>query len=95
MYPNGALFFCAIRVIFHILGCSILKGDSIGKFRREMVKMMIGYVRVSTQEQNTARQEELMESLNVDKVFIDKVSGKDTKRTALNEMLSYIREGDI
>lgn len=56
--------------------------------------MMIGYVRVSTQEQNTARQEELMESLNVDKVFIDKVSGKDTKRTALNEMLSYIREGD-
>lgn len=56
--------------------------------------MMIGYVRVSTQEQNTARQEELMKSLNVDKVFIDKVSGKDTKRTALNEMLSYIREGD-
>lgn len=56
--------------------------------------MMIGYVRVSTQAQNTARQEELMKTLNVDKIFIDKVSGKDTKRTALNEMLSYIREGD-
>ena len=55
MYPNGALFFCAIRVIFHILGCSILQEDSIGKLRREMVKMMIGYVRVSNQEQNTAR----------------------------------------
>ena len=57
-------------------------------------KMKVGYVRVSTTEQNTARQESLMESLGVDKIFIDKVSGKDKKRPQLQEMMSFIREGD-
>lgn len=56
--------------------------------------MLIGYVRVSTSDQNTARQEELMKELNVDKLFIDKVSGKDTKRKGLNELLEFVREGD-
>jgi len=56
--------------------------------------MKVGYVRVSTTEQNTARQESLMESLGVDKIFIDKVSGKDKKRPQLQEMMSFIREGD-
>lgn len=36
-----------------------------------------GYVRVSTKEQNTARQEELMKSLGVDEVYIDRLSGRD------------------
>jgi len=54
----------------------------------------IGYVRVSTREQNTARQEVLMEKLDVGRIFIDKVSGKDTKRPELQKMLDYIREGD-
>lgn len=45
--------------------------------------MKVGYVRVSTTEQNTARQEVLMEKLGVDKIFIDKVSGKDKKRPQL------------
>ena len=39
--------------------------------------MKIGYVRVSTKEQNTARQEELMKSMGADKVYIDKMSGKE------------------
>ena len=56
--------------------------------------MKIGYVRVSTTEQNTARQEVLMKKLGVDKIFIDKVSGKDKKRPQLQEMMSFIREGD-
>ena len=43
--------------------------------------MKIGYVRVSTKEQNTARQEELMKLLEVDRVYIDKMSGRDTERT--------------
>ena len=45
--------------------------------------MKIGYIRVSTQEQNTLCQEVLMERLGVEQVFIDKVSGKNTnaKRT--------------
>lgn len=57
--------------------------------------MKIGYIRVSTKEQNTARQEVLMEQLGVEKIYIDKLSGKDTKRPQLQEMLNYIREGDI
>lgn len=56
--------------------------------------MLIGYVRVSTEEQNTARQEELMERLDVDKIYIDKVSGKNTERPELQRMLDYVREGD-
>ena len=56
--------------------------------------MKIGYVRVSTKEQNEARQEKLMEELGVEKVFLDKLSGKDTQRPQLQEMLSFVREGD-
>ena len=56
--------------------------------------MLIGYVRVSTVDQNIARQEQLMNELNVDKIFVDKLSGKNINRTALNEMLNFVREGD-
>lgn len=55
----------------------------------------IGYVRVSTIDQNTARQEVLMKELGVEKIYIDKVSGKNKDRKQLKEMLNYIREGDI
>lgn len=47
--------------------------------------MKIGYVRVSTQEQNTIRQELLMESLGVDEVYIDRMSGKSTDRPELKK----------
>lgn len=57
--------------------------------------MKVGYVRVSTLEQNTGRQEVIMDKLGVEKVFIDKCSGKDTKRPQLNEMLDFVRDGDI
>lgn len=58
--------------------------------------MKVGYCRVSTAEQNTARQEELMQELGVEKVFIDKASGKSTaQREALIEMLAFLREGDV
>lgn len=56
--------------------------------------MRIGYIRVSTAEQNTARQEELMKQLKVDKLYIDKSSGKNTDRKQLKEMLGFVREGD-
>lgn len=56
--------------------------------------MKIGYIRVSTEEQNTGRQEALMESLGVEKVFVDRCSGKNTDRPELAKMLEYIREGD-
>ena len=57
--------------------------------------MKIGYVRVSTEEQNTARQEALMEALNVDEIFIDKISGKSRERPELQRMLTFVRKGYV
>lgn len=57
--------------------------------------MKMGYVRVSTKEQNTIRQEKLMEELDVEKLYIEKVSGKSKDREQLNAMLEFAREGDI
>lgn len=54
----------------------------------------IAYVRVSTEEQNEARQIEALEKFGIDKWYSEKVSAKDTNRPKLKEMLSYIREGD-
>ena len=56
--------------------------------------MRIGHIRVSTQEQNTVRQEVLMEQLGVDQVFIDRMSGKNTQRPELRVMLDFVRRGD-
>lgn len=52
--------------------------------------MKIGYVRVSTEEQNTARQEVLLHELGVDEIFIDKASGKSTDRPELKRMMDYV-----
>jgi len=57
--------------------------------------MKFGYVRVSTMEQNTARQEVLMQELSVDKVFVDKMSGKNMDRPELKNLLDYVREGEV
>lgn len=54
----------------------------------------IAYVRVSTAEQNEQRQIEALKRHNIDKWFIEKVSGKDTNRSKLKDMLDYIREDD-
>ena len=56
--------------------------------------MKIGYVRVSTLEQNTLRQEILMGELGVDELFIDRASGKNTDRPELQKMMGYVRKGD-
>lgn len=58
------------------------------------IGIKIGYIRVSTAEQNTARQENLMQELGVDRVFIDRMSGKNMDRPELKKMMSFIREGD-
>jgi DNA invertase Pin-like site-specific DNA recombinase len=52
------------------------------------------YVRVSTKEQKTARQEVLQKDYKVDQVYIDKCSGKDTNRPQLKAMFSKLRKGD-
>ena len=66
--------------IFIQLGCESVKGQKVG------------YVRVSSAEQNTGRQ---LEGIEVDRIFVDKASGKNTARPKFQEMLSYVREGDM
>ena len=56
--------------------------------------MKIGYVRVSTQEQNETRQVALLEEYGAEKLYIEKASGKNVNREALQEMLSFVRSGD-
>jgi len=51
----------------------------------------VGYIRVSSVDQNTVRQ---LEGIRLDRVFTDKASGKDTKRPQLEAMLEFVREGD-
>ena len=57
--------------------------------------MKVAYVRVSTVEQNEARQLKMMEEQQVEKVFIDKASGKDTDRRAFKDMMAFVRTGDV
>lgn len=57
--------------------------------------MNIAYVRVSTIEQNEARQLEGLQKYNINKWFTEKVSAKDTNRPQLKAMLEFAREGDI
>ena len=56
--------------------------------------MNFGYIRVSTEEQNPARQQALLRELGVDEIFLDKASGKNTDRPELRRMLDYVRKGD-
>ena len=61
---------------------------------KDVIKIKIGYIRVSTTDQNTARQELLMTELGVEKVFIDRISGKNTDRPELKRMMGFVRQGD-
>jgi len=53
--------------------------------------MRVGYVRVSTADQNTVRQ---LDGVDVERVYTDTASGKDTTRPRLGELLSFVRDGD-
>ena len=55
----------------------------------------VAYIRVSSESQNTARQEEMFKELNIDKYYIEKISGKNiSNRPELQNMMDYVREGD-
>lgn len=51
----------------------------------------IGYIRVSTEEQNTNRQ---LDGIELHRIFMDKCSGKDTKRPQLEQLINFVRTGD-
>ncbi|OBA65089.1 transposase [Nocardia sp. 852002-20019_SCH5090214] len=53
--------------------------------------MRVGYIRVSTVDQNTVRQ---LDGIDVERTFTDKASGKDTTRPKLDEMIAFVRDGD-
>jgi DNA invertase Pin-like site-specific DNA recombinase len=55
----------------------------------------VAYIRVSSIDQNEARQVEAMADLHIDKTFIDKASGKNTQRPQLQAALDYLREHDV
>lgn len=57
--------------------------------------MKVAYVRVSTIEQNEARQKEALSKHGIEKWYIDKASGKNMDRPQLKEMLDFVRAGDI
>ncbi len=56
--------------------------------------MKVAYERVSTAGQSTLRQEVMMQEHQIEKVFVEKVSGKDRNRPELQKMLEFVREGD-
>lgn len=56
--------------------------------------MLIGYARVSTQEQNLDLQLEALTKAGCEKIFDDKISGSRTERPGLNKLLEMLREGD-
>ena len=56
--------------------------------------MKIGYIRTSTIEQNLDRQKQIMKDNNIELLFSEQESGKDTNRPILNEMLNSIRAND-
>ena len=56
--------------------------------------MKIAYVRVSTEEQNEARQTEALSKYGIEKWFVEKISAKNTNRPELKNMLDFAREGD-
>lgn len=54
----------------------------------------IGYIRVSTTEQNVDRQEIALKNIGIDKFFIEKKSGKNMDREEFKKMMEYLRDGD-
>lgn len=60
-----------------------------------VIFLNLAYCRVSTILQNEARQIEALKQYNIEKWFIDKVSGKNKERPELQEMLDFAREGDV
>ena len=57
--------------------------------------MRVGYIRVSTSDQNTERQKMVLAKYNIEKFFEEKRSGKNTQRKKLEEMRNFVREGDV
>jgi DNA invertase Pin-like site-specific DNA recombinase len=80
-----------VQLPFDILCSQLLKTTEFAR-ERTLKGQRVGYVRVSSFDQNPERQ---LEQVQVDKVFTDKASGKDAQRPQLDALLAFVREGDI
>lgn len=94
VYPCETVRKRLIRLGFGILIRLIIMMNPIETIAKEVIFLKIGYIRVSTLEQNTIRQEVLMKGLGVDELYIDKASGKSSDRPELKKMMEYVRKGD-
>lgn len=72
------------------MACAIFADQS----NEKGVRVKIGYIRVSSTDQNPARQKELMKELGVERVFLDRMSRKSMERPELKKMLGFVRQGD-
>lgn len=64
----------------------------IEEFLKNNKSQAVGYIRVSSIDQNTDRQ---LDGLSLDRVFIDKITGSTKERPQLQQMLDYVRYGDM
>ncbi|MEC5152573.1 DNA invertase Pin-like site-specific DNA recombinase [Cryobacterium psychrotolerans] len=71
--------------------CRVLEFNLTERAGGFMTGQRVGYVRVSTLDQNAVRQ---LDGVDVDRVFEDKASGKDLNRPALEELIKFVRDGD-
>ena len=94
MFLRTGVFFSSILSEFLKNLVALQLGYHNYRYREREKEMKIGYIRVSTEEQNTARQEVLLRELDVDEIFIDKASGKNADRPELTHMMNYVRRGD-
>jgi DNA invertase Pin-like site-specific DNA recombinase len=70
---------------------SILTDLAVDQVRREHA-VRVGYIRVSSVDQNVVRQ---LDGVEVERTFTDRASGKDTTRPKLEELIAFVREGDV
>ena len=67
----------------------------LGRFRKELINIIIGYARVSTLDQNLDRQIDALNNAGVVKLFTEKITGRITERPELIQMIEQLRKGDV
>lgn len=68
--------------------------SGIDNLLKGAITLKVAYIRVSSIQQKIDRQEIIIERLGVERVYVEKASGKNTDRPVLNEMMAFLREGD-
>ena len=86
--------FCKTYLDYNYTPSSLICQYKTQKRKETTTMSKIGYIRVSTEHQETASQQEIMDSYQVDRIFSEKISGANKDRPQLKAMLDYLRDGD-